>query len=106
MSDQCEPDMRVRTAHRDRCHAERRLTGVRARSESLLLFPLRSRQSVSKVRSTKSESDVSHDAAQPVGPVNGGTVTINCNDDQRFSAGGGARAPGAVMGGGGGDTGV
>ena len=53
------------------------LTGVRARSESLLLFPLRSRQSVSKVRSTKSESDVSHDAAQPVGPVNGGTVTIN-----------------------------
>jgi len=90
MSDQCEPDMRVRTAYRD----GRRLTGVRARSESLLLFPLRSWQSVSKVRSTKSESDVSHDAAQPVGPVNGGTVTINCNDDQRFSAGAGPGPPG------------
>jgi len=57
--------------------------GARARDAArLLLLPvpaaLRSRQSViSKVRSTKSESDVSHDAAQPVGPVNGGTVTIN-----------------------------
>jgi hypothetical protein len=66
----------------DRAHRGRGTGGFGRVSAPVLLLPvpaaLRSRQSViSKVRSTKSESDVSHDAAQPVGPVNGGTVTIN-----------------------------
>jgi hypothetical protein len=75
-------------AHRPTADAGRR---VRLRA-CCCSDPLRSRQSViSKVRSTKSESDVSHDAAQPVGPVNGGTVTIN---KRRSAVQRGGRGPG------------